>query len=441
MGLFDIIAILITLSAVFSWINHRFLKMPTAIGLMLIALLVSLALLLPLPGSDGLEADAQAMLNSIDFDATVLHGMLSFLLFAGALHVNLFDLAQQKWVIATLATLGVLGATFLVGTSVFVLFWLLGLDVPYIYCLLFGALIAPTDPIAVLGILKSAGAPKRLEVKITGESLFNDGVAVVTFLVLTEIAFGGEHVTPAGVLELFGKEALGGLLFGLAAGGLAYLMLRRVDNYQVEVLVTLALASGSYAAAEHLHISAPITVVVAGLLIGNHGRNGAMSALTQEHLDNFWELVDEVLNAVLFVLIGLELLVLTLSAQYLLAGILTIPLVLLARAVSAGLPIAVMRRFRSFSPGVVTILTWGGLRGGISVALALSLPAGETRDLLVTVTYCVVVFSILVQGLTLGPVVRAMAGRADVEMERTELPDLLPDAPETTDAAVSRGEP
>ncbi|NBC12391.1 MAG: sodium:proton antiporter [Gammaproteobacteria bacterium] len=439
MGLFDIIAILITLSAVFSWINHRFLKMPTAIGLMLIALLVSLALLLPIPGNEALEADAQAMLNSIDFDAAVLHGMLSFLLFAGALHVNLFDLAKQKWVIATLASVGVIGATFLVGTGALVLFWLLGLDVPYIYCLLFGALIAPTDPIAVLGILKSAGAPKSLEVKITGESLFNDGVAVVTFLVLAEIAFGGEHVTVPGVLALFGKEAIGGLLFGLAAGGLAYLMLRRIDNYQVEVLVTLALAAGSYAAAEHLEISAPITVVVAGLLIGNHGRNGAMSQLTQEHLDNFWELVDEVLNAVLFVLIGLEILVLTLSAQYVLAGVLAIPLVLLARAISAGLPIAVMRRFRSFSPGVVTILTWGGLRGGISVALALSLPAGETRDLLVTVTYCVVVFSILVQGLTLGPVVRAMAGRADVEIERTALPDLVADESVGTEAPPPRG--
>jgi len=436
MGLFDIIAILITLSALFSWVNYRFLKMPTAIGLMLIALLVSLALLMPIPGSDGLENDAREMLHSIDFDATLLHGMLSFLLFAGALHVNLFDLARQKWVIAALATAGVVGATLLVGTSVFVVFWLLGLDVPYIYCLLFGALIAPTDPIAVMGILKSAGAPKSLEVKITGESLFNDGVAVVTFLVLSEIAFG-DHVTLSGVLHLFMHEALGGLLFGLLTGGIAYLMLRRVDNYQVEVLITLALASGSYAAAENLHISAPITVVVAGLLMGNQGREGAMSQLTRQHLDNFWELVDEILNAVLFVLIGLEVLVLTLNAEYLIAGLLAIPLVLLARAISAGLPIAVMRRFRSFSPGVVTILTWGGLRGGISVALALSLPPGEIRDLLVTVTYCVVVFSILVQGLTLGPVVRAMAHRADVEMERTELPDLLPDNDPRSAAVVA----
>jgi monovalent cation:H+ antiporter, CPA1 family len=445
MGLFDIIAILITLSAVFSWINHRLLKMPTAIGLMLIALLVSLALLMPIPGSDGLEEDARAMLESIDFDAAVLHGMLAFLLFAGALHVNLFDLAKQKWVIATLATASVLGATFIVGIGMFGIFWLLGLDVPFIWCLLFGALIAPTDPIAVLGILKSAGAPKNLEVKITGESLFNDGVAVVTFLVLTEIAFGGEQVTVPGVLALFGTEALGGLLFGLFAGGIAFLMLRRVDNYQVEVLITLALASGSYAAAEALHLSAPITVVVAGLLIGNQGRHGAMSELTRLHLDNFWELVDEVLNAVLFVLIGLELLVLTLTSQYLLAGLLAIPMALFARAVSVGVPIGIMRRFRSYSPGAVSILTWGGLRGGISVALALSLPDGDTRDLLVTVTYCVVVFSIVVQGLTLGPLVRAMAGRADVEMERTELPDLLPggddDAPagDKSAAAVHTG--
>jgi len=438
MGLFDVIAILVTLSAVFSWINHRFLKMPTAIGLMLIALLVSLALLVT-PGHTAIQIDAERMLESIDFDATLLHGMLSFLLFAGALHVNLFDLAKQKWVIATLATAGVLGSTFIVGGGVFVLFWLLGLDVPLIYCLLFGALISPTDPIAVLGILKSARAPKSLEVKITGESLFNDGVAVVTFMVLAEIAFMGEPVTLPGVMELFVKEAFGGLLFGLVAGGIAYLMLRRVDNYQVEVLITLALASGSYAAAEALHISAPITVVVAGLLIGNQGRNGAMSQLTQEHLDNFWELVDEVLNAVLFVLIGLEILVLTLSADYIIAGLLTIPLVLAARALSAGFPIALMRRFRSFSTGVVTILTWGGLRGGISVALALSLPTGETRDLLVTVTYCVVVFSILVQGLTLGPVVRMMAARAEVEMERTELPDLIADDPEpaTVEAATA----
>jgi CPA1 family monovalent cation:H+ antiporter len=382
------------------------LKLPTAIGLMLSALLMSLVLQLPLFG--GLEHQAEAMLASIDFDQTLLHGMLSFLLFAGALHVNLNDLAQQRWVIGILSTVGVVGATFLIGGGVYYLFAWLSIDAPFIYCLLFGSLISPTDPIAVLGILKSAGAPKTLETKITGESLFNDGVAVVVFLVLADIATGEAEVSAASVATLFFKEAIGGLVFGLLAGSLAFFMLKRVDNYQVEVLITLALVTGGYAAAEHLHLSAPIAIVVAGLLIGNHGRRAAMSDKTREHLDTFWELVDEILNAVLFVLIGLEVLVISLRDDYLLAGALAIPLILLVRLISVGLPIGLMRSFRSFTPGVVSILTWAGLRGGISVALALSLPSGEMRDLLLTVTYVVVVFSIVVQGLTLGPLVKRL---------------------------------
>lgn len=407
MRLFDIIAILISLSAVFSWVNYRMLKLPTAIGLMLSALLMSLVLQLPLFG--GLEHQAEAMLASIDFDETLLHGMLSFLLFAGALHVNLNDLAQQRWVIGILSTVGVVGATFLIGGGVYYLFAWLNIEVPFIYCLLFGSLISPTDPIAVLGILKSAGAPKTLETKITGESLFNDGVAVVVFLVLADIAAGDAEVSAASVATLFFTEAIGGLVFGLLAGSLAFFMLKRVDNYQVEVLITLALVTGGYAAAEHLHLSAPIAIVVAGLLIGNHGRSAAMSEKTREHLDTFWELVDEILNAVLFVLIGLEVLVISLREDYLLAGALAIPLILLVRLISVGLPIGLMRSFRSFTPGVVSILTWAGLRGGISVALALSLPSGEMRDLLLTVTYVVVVFSIVVQGLTLGPLVKRLS--------------------------------
>jgi CPA1 family monovalent cation:H+ antiporter len=422
MQLFNIIAVLITLSAVFAWVNHRFLKMPTAIGLMLIALLMSLVLLLPIPGTEGLEADIRLMVDSIHFDATLLHGMLSFLLFAGALHVNLHDLAQQKWVIATLASFSVIVSTFVVGGIAWLLFTVLGFQIPLIYCLLFGALISPTDPIAVLGILKSAGAPPSLEIKITGESLFNDGVAVVLFMVLFEIAVGGESFSVGHAVELFGKEAIGGALFGLLSGGLAFFMLRHIDDYQVEILVTLAVASGAYALAEQLHISAPITVVIAGLLLGNQGRTSAMSDRTRGQLDDFWELVDEFLNAVLFVMIGLEILVLSIDGPTLTAGLLMIPFVLIARAISAGLPIALLRRFRSFSPGVVTLLTWGALRGGISVALALSLPDSPARDLLVTVTYIIVVFSIVVQGLTLGPVVRAFGKRADIEMQRTELP-------------------
>jgi CPA1 family monovalent cation:H+ antiporter len=406
MKLFHILAILISLSALFSYLNYRYLKLPTAIGLMLIALLSSLALLILGPLATDVEAYAAALLRTVDFDETLLHGMLSFLLFAGALHVNLADLAKQRWVIATLATASVLGATVIIGYLAYWVFGLLDLDIPFIYCLLFGALISPTDPIAVLGILKSTAAPKTLETKITGESLFNDGVAVVVFLVLLGVATGGDQISAASVAGLFIQEAVGGVLYGLAIGTLAYWMLKRVDDYSVEVLITLALTTGGYALAEVLHLSAPIAIVVAGLLIGNHGRSFAMSDRTREHLDTFWELVDEILNAVLFVLIGMEVLVLAVRQEYLLAGLLAIPITLLARLVSVGVPVGIMRRYRSFSPMVVTILTWGGLRGGISVALALSLPQGAVRDTLVTVTYMVVAFSILVQGLTIGPLVR-----------------------------------
>lgn len=420
MRLFDIIAVTLALSAVFSWLNYRLLKLPTTIGLMLIALVLSLVMLIPLPFTDALERDADAMLARIDFDETVLHGMLSLLLFAGALHVKIKDLASQKWAITILATASVVGSTFLVGFGAYQIFSWLGLQVPLVYCLIFGALISPTDPIAVLGILKEAGAPEPLEIKITGEALFNDGVAVVVFLALLQVAVGDEQLTTRAVLELFAHEALGGVAFGLAVGTLGYFMLKHVDNYQVEVLITLGLATGGYSAAEHLGLSAPIAVVISGLVVGNHGR-GTMSPTTQQNLDTFWELVDEVLNATLFVLIGLEVLVLTLKAEYLLAGLCAIPLVLAARMISVGLPIGIMRHFRSFSPGVVTILTWGGLRGGISVALALSLPPSTMRDTLVTVTYVVVVFSILVQGLTLAPLIKAKGRRAAKEISRTKV--------------------
>lgn len=422
MQLFHIIAVLISLAAVFSWFNYRFLHMPTVIGLMTIALLMSLALIvLGQLGYSRVEQDLEWMLGSIDFNATLLHGMLSFLLFAGALHINLEDLAKQRAVIAILATASVIGATFLIGFGTWYISGLLDLNIPMIYCLLFGALISPTDPIAVLGVLKTAGASKSLETKIAGESLFNDGIAVVVFLVIAKVAAGTTMVTVETIFHIFVMEVVGGALFGLLLGGIAFWMLKKVDDYSVEILITLALTTGGYALAESLHLSAPIAIVVAGLLIGNHGRRLAMSQSTREHLDTFWELTDEILNAVLFVLIGLELVILSLDEKYLLAGLLAIPLVLTARLISVALPIGIMRRFRSFSPGVVSILTWGGLRGGISVALALSLPSGDIRNTLVTVTYVVVVFSVLVQGLTLAPLVRAKAARADLELERTRL--------------------
>jgi CPA1 family monovalent cation:H+ antiporter len=406
MSIFNILAVLVTLSALFSYLNHRYIRLPTTIGLMLIALVMSLAMIAAGGVVPELRADVQTLLGSINFDETLLHGMLSFLLFAGALHINLNDLAEQKWTIALLSTGGVLLSTFIVGPLVWWLLAALGIHVPLIYALLFGALISPTDPIAVLGILRQANAPKSLEIKIAGESLFNDGVGVVVFLALLGVATGEHHAELSHVLWLFVREAAGGVGFGLAIGAAAFWMLRSVDKYQVEILITLAVATGGYALAEKLHISAPIAIVVAGLLIGNHGRRFAMSDHTREHLDTFWELVDEVLNAVLFVMIGLEVMVLTLSVSNLVAGLLVIPVVLAARFVSVGLPVSLLRLFRQFSPRAVRVLTWGGLRGGISVALALSLPEVPEREPILAVTYMVVVFSILVQGLTIGRVVR-----------------------------------
>jgi len=406
MDLFNILAILITLAAVFSYINFRYIGLPVTIGVMVIALAMSLMLNVFGAFGLGLKPQAELLLRNIDFDRTLLHGMLSFLLFAGALHIDINDLIELKWSIGALATVGTLISTFLVGTLTwFVLGWF-GIGLSYLYCLLFGALISPTDPIAVLSILKTAGAPKSLEMRITGESLFNDGVGIVVFLVILEMATGAHEVSAGHIGLLFVQEVIGGVLFGLGIGYLAYQMLKSVDNYQVELLITIALVAGGYALADALHLSGPIAIVVAGLLIGNHGRLFGMSEKTRAHLDVFWELVDEILNAVLFVLIGLEVLVLTFTKQYLLASLLIIPLVLFARFVAIGIPVTLLRPFRAFSPGAVRIMTWGGLRGGISVALALSLPPSRERDVILAITYAVVVFSIVVQGLTLERMVK-----------------------------------
>jgi len=400
--LLNSVAILITLAAVFGFINARFIHLPTTIGIMLIALLCSLTLVIAGKlGFANISESASDLLQNIDFHQTLMQGMLSFLLFAGALHINLDDLSEQKWVIFILATFGVVTSTFLVGSLTWVILDVLGLGIPFIYALLFGALISPTDPIAVIGILKQAGVSKSLETKIAGESLFNDGVGVVVFLVLLGIATSGQTPTIVSVGLLFAQEALGGMVFGLVIGFIAFWMLRSVNNYQIEVLITLSLVMGGYALATQLHLSGPIAMVVAGLLIGNQGRTLAMSDSTREHLDAFWELLDEIFNAVLFVLMGLEILILSFKEEYLLAALVIIPLVLLARLISIGLPITVMRYFRTFSPRVVQMMTWAGLRGGISIALALSLPLGIERDIIVAITYAVVIFSIFVQGLTI----------------------------------------
>ncbi len=411
MDLFELLALVLTLAAGFSYLNERIIRLPVTIGVMLIALVLSLLLHLIDQWGFTLKDQAAVWLSSIDFNQTLMHGMLSFLLFAGALHVNLNDLAKNKWVIGSLAVVGTLLSTFLLGWVTWVVLGWLGFNISFLYCLVFGALISPTDPIAVLGILKRAGAPKSLETKITGESLFNDGVGVVVFITILEIATGSHELSVGHIAGLFLQEAVGGAVFGLGIGYLAYLLLKSVNNYQVEILITLALVTGGYALAQALHLSGPLAMVIAGLVIGNQGRLFAMSESTREHLDVFWELIDEILNVVLFVLIGLEVLVLTFTQEYVTAGLLLIPLVLLGRLVSIGIPLAILQRFRTFTPGAIWVLTWGGLRGGISVALALSIPKGPERDLIVAITYMVVVFSILVQGLTVGQLIRWVAGK------------------------------
>ncbi|MDY6943448.1 MAG: sodium:proton antiporter [Pseudomonadota bacterium] len=408
MNLLSITAAMVSLAALFAYLNDRILKLPTTIGVMLLSLLFSLALLLLDAIGFGLADRAVAIVRRIDFNETLMEWMLSFLLFAGALHVNLEELWRHKWTIGGFATLGVLLSTLLVATFSYIVLDAIGFEVSFIYCLLFGALISPTDPIAVLGILKRVGAPRDVEVNISGESLFNDGVGVVVFMVILGVIASGQEPDPGHIATLFAEEAFGGIVLGLVLGFLAYRLIRRVDNYQVEVLLTLALVMGGYTLAMAIHVSGPIVVVVAGLLIGNRGRMLAMSERSREHLDTFWELVDEILNVVLFVLIGLELLVIQLSGAYLLASLLIIPVVLLARWVSVGTLVNLLRPLHDLGRCAVPILTWGGLRGGISVALALSIPAGPERDLLLTITYCVVLFSIVVQGLSVGRLVQAL---------------------------------
>jgi CPA1 family monovalent cation:H+ antiporter len=419
MSLFAIFALLITLAAVFGFANERTLRLPAAIGITLGALLFSLVLVL-LHHATGLALDdwAESVLGSIDFDELVMEAMLSFLLFAGALHVDLDQLKRNRLPVILLATGGVVLSTFLVGTATWWLLSVLGFELPYAWALLFGALISPTDPIAVLGILKKAGTPERVENLITGESLFNDGVGVVVFAALVDLALGGGVLDLGHVGLLFLEEAVGGILFGFVLGLVAYRMLKWIDNYSVEVLITLAVVAGGYALAGALHLSGPLAMVVAGLLLGNHGRSFAMSEKTRKNLDTFWELVDEVLNALLFVLIGFEVLVLDLTWGVVLVGLLAIVVVLTARLTAVGATLNMLRLRREYQPYTVRVMTWGGLRGGISIALALSLPASPERQLILGMTYVVVVFSILVQGLTVGRLAKRIP--RDEEVSPTE---------------------
>lgn len=414
MSLFELIAVLLAVAALLGYLNIRYLKLPTTIGIMLLSLLMSLVLVIVGLFVPGIELFAESIVSQIDFGDVLLDVMLSYLLFAGALHVDLSDLSKQKWVIALMATVGVLISTVLVGTAAYYLLPLFGFETPYIYCLLFGALISPTDPVAVLGILKRAGVGKSLETKITGESLFNDGVGVVVFLALLSIATGKHEPSLVFIAELFAVEVIGGIAFGVALGFLGYYLLKRIDNYQVEVLITLALVTGGYTLASHFHLSGPLAMVVSGLMIGNHGRLLAMSDTTRKHLDLFWELIDEILNALLFALIGFELLIVAneFSVHTFILGLIMILVVLACRAISVSIPVATLSRKRPFSEGAIRMLTWGGLRGGISVALALALPAESDRSLFLKLTYMVVIFSIAVQGLTISKLYQSIQRKA-----------------------------
>lgn len=404
----DIAATCLVLTALLAYLNQRFVKLPSAIGVMVIALGLSLCIVaLALFGWDShLLQYEESFVRSIDFSDVLMQGMLSLLLFAGALQVDLSELRAYRWQIGSMALFGTAATSVLVAGAIWFALPLLGVQLPLIYCLLFGALISPTDPIAVMGILKSAGAPRRLELVIAGESLFNDGVGVVIFALLLGMLASGEPPTLAGALTLLAREALGGLAFGFVLGYVTYRLLKSVDQYQVEVLLTLAAVMGGYAAAQHLHVSGPLAMVVAGLMIGNHGRKLAMSDRTRRYVDMFWELLDEILNAVLFVLIGLEAVLIPFSSALLIGGGVSILVTLAARATTTGLPAALFGARLRLPRGSAWVLTWGGLRGGISVALALSLPHGPARDTVLALTYCVVVFAILVQGLSIGPLVR-----------------------------------
>ncbi|NNK86885.1 MAG: sodium:proton antiporter [Flavobacteriaceae bacterium] len=408
MDYFSIATILVVLSAVFGYINVRFLKLPITIGLMIISLLFTIVVIAIAQFDDTLLIQEKEFIKTIDFKTVLLDGMLSFLLFAGALHTNFTQLKVQRWPILIFATKGVLFSTFLVGMVMYYLLLLIGFEIEFIYCLLFGALISPTDPIAVLGILKKAAVPKKLETKIVGESLFNDGVGVVIFLTIFSIASatGGEFDF-SDILKLFGLEVLGGLGLGVILGYFSFLLMRSIDNYEIEVIITLALVMGGTMLAQKWHLSAPLAMVAAGLILGNDTtRDSAMSEETETYVDKFWELIDVLLNTVLFILIGMEILVLTFEEPYILAGLIAIPIVLLSRYISLWLPIRYFTKRLDFVPRTNLIMTWGGLRGGISIALALSLTAEMHRELFLVITYIIVVFSIIGQGLTVEPIVK-----------------------------------
>lgn len=406
----ELFSLIISLSAFLAYLNIKVLKLPATIGVMILALLLSLVILFTGSIAPAGITFIRSSLVQLDFSEFLLDFMLGFLLFAGALHTDIEKLRQARWPIMVFATFGTLLSTFLVGSLLYVLLPLLHQPVAYIYCLLFGALISPTDPIAVLSILKKAGIAESIETSITGESLFNDGVGVVIFLTLFNLARGGAAEIETGeVVQLLLTEIAGGILLGLLLGYVVYRMLKSIDHYQTEVLLTLALVMGGTAFAPLFHFSGPLAMVVAGLFIGNKGALEAMSKTTNDYIHKFWEMIDEIMNAILFVLIGLELVLIPIQRAYIYVGLISILLIIVVRYLSLVVPSLVFGFRKKYSSNTLVIMTWGGLRGGISIALALSLEADMERNLIVSITYIVVLFSIIVQGLTLGKVVKRLA--------------------------------
>ncbi len=424
MNILQITSLLIVLAGVFGAINYLFLKLPSAIGILVVALLASIGVLAldQIVPSLGIAADVRAVVTNIDFSDALLEGMLGLLLFAGALHVKVQDLRAQWVPVFLMATIGVALSTVIAGVG---FSWLTGM--PLMIALVFGALISPTDPVAVLGVLREANLRKTLETKIAGESLFNDGVGYVVYLVLVGLAFpelaghggdhGGDHGSQSQLTSatiLFVQEAGGGALLGLVLGWLTFRVMRLIDDHALEVLITLGLAFGGYELAVALHVSAPIMAVCAGLLIGDVGAKHGMSVTTRQYVDTFWQLIDEILNAVLFLLIGVEVFAVVFDADFLVVGVASIALALLGRLTAVAVPVLLLQPFRAFSGGVIPIMTWGGLKGGISVALALSLPDSEWKPLILTATYMIVIFSIIVQGLTVTRVANRFGREPDL---------------------------
>ncbi|MFV0180647.1 sodium:proton antiporter [Empedobacter falsenii] len=427
MELYYSFLVLIVLAALFSYANLRFLKLPGTIGIMIIAMLVSVAIRLL---GDSYFPDATKdffqLFKSLDFNEILMGAMLNFLLFAGAMHVNILDLKSLRWTIATYATISVVISAFIISAILYYIAPYFGIQIPYIYCLLFGTLISPTDPIVVLGILKQAKVPKIIETKITGESLFNDGVAVVMFAVVLQIAtnpnFDADFVS---VSKLFLMEAGGGIILGLLLGFTASNSMKKIDDYKVSALITLSIVMGGFLIAKELHVSSPLAMVIAGLIIGNYGKKVAMSKTTQDYLAKFWELIDEIMNAILFLFIGFELLLIEDLMGQILLGVVAIFIVLLSRMLSIIIPARTILRKNTYSRGSLIVLVWGGIRGGVSIALVLSMPNSEWKDLLLEITYIVVLFSIVIQGLTVGKVANRVLKEEVDEANKEEMDEYL----------------